>query len=222
MEGITMNKIIMLAGLALILAAAPAMAQMMNPGQHMTQQQQAAMQQQQAAMQQQQQGTQQQQYYNPYQMNPGMMGGYGYGMGPQMMGGSGYGMGPQMMGGYGYGMHPNMMGGYGYGMHPNMMGGYGYYGMHPNMMEGRGHHGMHQMMSGWGMPPCTGLQGPYKNNEEYAKFLDDTREDRRKLHSLMFDYGEAMRSPEPNKEKLQEMEKEMFELRDKLSTDKTK
>jgi hypothetical protein len=209
MEGITMNKIIMLAGLALILAAAPAMAQMMNPGQHMTQQQQAAMQQQQAAMQQQQQGTQQQQYYNPYQMNPGMMGGYGYGMGPQMMGGSGYGMGPQMMGGYGYGMHPNMMGGYGYGMHPNMM-------------EGRGHHGMHQMMSGWGMPPCTGLQGPYKNNEEYAKFLDDTREDRRKLHSLMFDYGEAMRSPEPNKEKLQEMEKEMFELRDKLSTDKTK
>ena len=204
-----MNRIIMLAGLALILAAAPAMAQMMNPGQHMTQQQQAAMHQQKAAMQQQQQGTQQQQYYNPYQMNPGMMGGYGYGMGPQMMGGSGYGMGPQMMGGYGYGMHPNMMGGYGYGMHPNMMGGWG-------------HHGMHQMMSGWGMPPCTGLQGPSKTNEEYTKFLDDTREDRRKLHSLMFDYGEAMRSPEPDKEKLQEMEKEMFELRDKLSTYKTK
>ena len=191
MEGITMNRIIMTAGLALILAATPAMAQMMNPGQHMTQQQ--AMHQQQAAMQQQQQGTQQQQYYNPYQMNPAMMGGYG--------------MGPQMMGGYG--MHPNMMGGYGYGMHPNMMGGWG-------------HHGMHQMMGGYGMPPCTGLQGPYKTNEEYTKFLDDTREERRKLHSLMFDYGESMRSPEPDKEKLQEMEKEIFELRDKISTYKTK
>ena len=164
-----MNRIIMTAGLALILAATPAMAQMMNPGQHMTQQQ--AMHQQQAAMQQQQQGTQQQQYYNPYQMNPAMMGGYG---------------------------------------------------MHPNMMGGWGHHGMHQMMGGYGMPPCTGLQGPYKTNEEYTKFLDDTREERRKLHSLMFDYGESMRSPEPDKEKLQEMEKEIFELRDKISTYKTK
>jgi hypothetical protein len=185
------------------------MAQMMNPGQHMTQQQ--AMHQQQAAMQQQQQGTQQQQYFNPYQMNPAMMGGYG--IHPNMMGG--YGMHPNMMGGYG--MHPNMMGGY--GMHPNMMGGYG---MHPNMMGGWGHHGMHQMMGGYGMPPCTGLQGPYKTNEEYTKFLDDTREERRKLHSLMFDYGESMRSPEPDKEKLQEMEKEIFELRDKISTYKTK
>lgn len=189
MEGIIMNRIIMVASLALVLAAVPAMAQMMNPAQHM-------MQQQQAAMQQQQQGTQQQ-YYNPYHMNPGMMGGYGYGMGPQMMGGYGYGMGPQMMGGYGYGMHPNMMGGW-------------------------GHHGMHQMMGGWGMPPCTGLQGPYKTNEEYTKFLDDTREDRRKLHSLMFDYGEAMRSPEPDREQLQDMEKEIFELRNKIFTYKTK
>jgi hypothetical protein len=205
MEENAMNRIIMAAGLALILAAPSAMAQMMNPGQHMTQQQQMMQQQ----MQQQQQGTQQQQYYNPYQMNPAMMGGYGYGM---------Y---PGMMGGYGYGMHPNMMGGYGYGMHPNMMGGYGH-GMHPNMMGGWGHHGMHQMMGGSGMPPCTGLQGPYKSSEEYTKFLDDTREERRKLHSLMFDYGEAMRRPEPNREKLQEMEKEIFELRDRLFTYKTK
>jgi hypothetical protein len=181
MEENAMNRIIMAAGLALILAAPSAMAQMMNPGQHMTQQQQMMQQQ----MQQQQQGTQQQQYYNPYQMNPAMMGGYGYGM------------------------HPNMMGGYGHGMHPNMMGGWG-------------HHGMHQMMGGSGMPPCTGLQGPYKSSEEYTKFLDDTREERRKLHSLMFDYGEAMRRPEPNREKLQEMEMEIFELRDRLFTYKTK
>jgi hypothetical protein len=33
-------------------------------------------------------------------MNPGMMGGYGYGMGPQMMRGYGCGMGPGMMGYY--------------------------------------------------------------------------------------------------------------------------
>jgi len=198
MEGHAMNRTITTASLALVLAAAPAMAQMMNPGQHMMQQQQQTQQ-------------QMQQQFAPYQMQPGMMGGYGYGMGPQMMG---YGMSP-MMGGYG---RSPMMGGY--GRMPRMMGGYGF-GMGP-MMGGGGHHGMHQMMGGWGTPPCSGLQGPYKTNEEYAKFLDDTREERRKLHSLMFDYGEAMRSPDPDKEKLQEMQNEIFELRDKLFTYKAK
>jgi hypothetical protein len=212
MEGSKMNRTIMAATFALLLAAAPAMAQMMgSTGQHM--------------MQQQQQQVPPQQQHNPYQMNPGMMGGYG--MGPQMMGNYGYGMGPQMMGGYGYGMHPNMMGGSGmhpnmmggYGMHPNMMGGYGY-GMGPQMMGGWGHNPMHHM-GGWGTPQCT--QGPqYKSSEEYTKFMDETRDERRKLHNLMFDYGEVMRSPEPDREKLQDMEKEINELRTEIFNYKAK
>ena len=213
-----MNRTIMAATFALLLAATPAMAQMTGGyGQHMMQQEQQAPPQQQ---------------HNPYQMNPGMMGGYGYGgMGPQMMGNYGYGMGPQMMGGYGYGMHPNMMGGYGmghhmmggYGMHPNMMGGYGY-GMHPGMRGGYGYGMGQHMMGGCGMhAPYSGYQGPnFKSNEEHVKFLDDTRDKRKKLHDLMFDYGEARRSPDPDREKLQNIEKEMNELRTEIFSYKTK
>ena len=176
-----------------------------------------------------------QQQYNPYQMNPGMMGGYGYGMGPHMMQQQQqqimqqqqaqaaqqqyppYGMHPNMMGyggGYGYPMGQHMMGSY--GMHPGMMGGYGY---PPMMGPGWGHNPMHRM-GGWN-PPCT--QGPkYGSAEDHTKFMDDTREDRRKLHNLMFDYGEAQRSPEPDREKLQAMQKEIFELREKIFSQKFK
>jgi len=127
----------------------------------------------------------------------------GYGMGPGIMGGYGYGMGPGMMGGYGgYGMGPGMMGGYGYGMGPGMMGGYGGYGICPN---------------------CGAYQGQqFKSNEDYSKFLDDTKEQRRKLQNLMFEYNEEMRSPNPNREKLANMEKVMDELRDEIFNYKLK
>ena len=219
-----MNRTMMAAVFALLLAATPAMAQVAGGyGQHVMQGEDEASPQQQ---------------YKHHQMNPAMMGGYGHGMGPQMMGGYGYGMDPQMMGGYGDGTHhPGMMGGYGYGMHPGMMGGYpmghhmmgGYgYGMHhPGMMGGygygMGHHPMHQM-GGCGMhAPYGGYQGPqYKTGEEYGKFMDETRDVRRKLHDLMFDYSEARRSPEPDREKLQDMEKEINELRTEIFNYKIK
>jgi hypothetical protein len=115
-----MKKTILVTTIAIMLAAVPAMAQMMGSGQQMMEQQQ---------VQQTDPATGGQNY--PQHMNPGMMGG-GYGYGPGMMGG-GYGYGPGMMGG-GYGMGPGMMGGgYGYGMHHGMMGGYGC-GMGPGMM----------------------------------------------------------------------------------------
>jgi hypothetical protein len=218
MEGNAMKRIVLSATLVMLFVAASAMAQMVpGYGQHMMQGEDEA---------------HPQQQYKHHKMNPGMMGGYGYGMGPQMMGGYGYGMHhPGMMGGYGYGMSPQMMGGYGmgpqmmggygYGMHhPGMMGGYGY-GMSPQMMGGWGHHGMHHPGGGWGMPPCT--QGSqYKSSEDYNKFMDETRDERRKLHSLMFDYGEARRSPETDPEKLQDIEKEIYELRNKIFSQKTK
>jgi len=145
--------------------------------------------------------------------NPGY-GGYG-GMGPGMMGGYGYGMGPGMMGGYGgygYGMGPGMMGGYGgyggYGMGPGMMGGYGGYGMGPGMM---GNYGYGRC------PNCGAYQGPqFKSNEDYYKFLDATKEQRRKLQGLMFEYNEEMRSPNPDREKLAKIGKEMDELRSEI------
>ena len=52
--------------------------------------------------------------------------------------------------------------------------------------------------------------------------MDETRDERRKLHNLMFDYGEVMRSPEPDREKLQDMQKEIQELRNKIFSYKTK
>jgi len=42
------------------------------------------------------------------------------------------------------------------------------------------------------------------------------------MHDLMFEYGEAARSPEPDKEKLQKMENEMNELRTEIFNYKTK
>jgi len=155
--------------------------------------------------QQQQKVPPQQQYYP---MNPGMMGGYG-----------GYGMGPGMMGGYGgyggYGMGPGMMGGYGgYGMGPGMMGGYGGYGMGPGMMGNYG----------YGICPlCGGTQGPnFRSGEDYAKFLAQTKEQRQKLNSLMFEYNEELRSPNPDREKLAKMEKEIDGLRNEIFNYKSK
>jgi hypothetical protein len=220
MEGTTMKKTFLTAGLALLLATAPAMAQIMDPAGHMARQQEQMMQ------------KAPEQHQPPSQATPHMMGGYGYNMGPHMMPSYGYAMGPHMMGGYGYNMGPQMMPPYGYAMGPHMMPSYGYtmgppmmgehgLGMH-HMMGGWGHHPIHQMMGGWNVPPCTGVQGPYKTSEEYTKFLDATKEERKRMHGLMFDYGEAMRGPEPDREKLQAMETEINELREKIFTAKKK
>ncbi len=216
-----MNKKNLLTALAVFMTigTGTGFAQMMGSGQHMyggqgTGPGQEMME---GAGQQQDNPQAQQQNY-PYQMYPGMMGhGYGgYGMGPGMMGYGGYGMGPGMMG-YGRGMQPGMMGGYGYGMGPGMMG-YGH-GMHPGMMG----YGMGPgMMSGYGYGMGPGRMG-YGSQEEYkkyqenqVKFLDETKELRRKLHSMKFDFSEEARDPEANREKLQEMEKEMYELHEKI------
>ena len=121
---------------------------------------------------------------------------------------------PGMMGGYGYGMGPGMMGNYGYGMGPGMMGGYGGYGMGPGMM---GNYGYGKC------PNCGGYQGQqFKSKEDYSKFLNDTKEQRKKLHGLMFEYNEEMRSPNPDKEKLAKMGKEIDELRSEIFNYKIK
>lgn len=192
-----MKKTIIVTSLMLLLAATPAMAQMMGGGQMMEQQQM------------QQTAPTEGQNYSQH-MNRGMMGGgYGYGMNQGMMGGYGQGIGPQMMGtgthpcmsGYGYGMHPGTMGGHGYGMNQGMMGGGYGYGRNPGMM------------GGYGMVP--GMMGYYspeqyeKQFKEHQDFLDETRELRKKLHTLKFDFAEAQRNPDTKRDDLDKINAEM-------------
>ena len=161
-----MKKTILLAGLAILLAATPLMAQMMGGGQMMGNQNPGETQQ--MMQQQERQPTvPADEQNNPQYMTPCMLGGYGYGMG--------------MMGDYGYGMGPGMMGGYGHGMEPCMMG---YYT--PEQYE--------------------------KHYRENQTFLDATKELRKKLHTLKFDYAEARRNPATKREDLEKMNAEMENL----------
>ncbi len=160
-----------------------------------------------------------------YAQGPGMMGGYG--MGPGMMGpgyGGGYGMGPGMMGGYGggYGMGPGMMGpgwGGGYGMGPGMMGGYGNgYGRGPGMM-GPGWGGGYGMGPGMMGPGWGGRQGygqGYGQSEECQKYFDETAGMRKELNNKRFDYYEALRNPKTKPEEVTKLEKEIWELQQKI------
>jgi len=195
LEDIDMKKTVLVASLMLILASGPAMAQRMGGGSMMGGQATPQMMEQQQT---QQSAPPESQYYNQY-MYPGMMGNYGYGMGTGMMGGyGGYGMGPGMMGGYGMG--PGMMGGYGgYGMGPGMMG----FDMHQGMMGSYGC-GMGPGMMGYYSPEQYGKQ--FKENQD---FLNETKELRKKMHALKFDYAEALRNPETDKKDLGRINAEM-------------
>jgi hypothetical protein len=127
--------------------------------------------------------------YCPYcgdELAPGGSYGYGYGMGPGRH--HGWGMGPGMMG-RGYGMGPGMMGPE-YGVGPGMM--YGERGMGP----GRGY--------------------GYGRSEECQKYLDETSDLRKQLHTKRFEYSEALRNPKTKPESLVKLEKEIYELQDKI------
>jgi len=78
------------------------------------------------------------------------------------------------------------------------------------MMGGYGYGAGQQMMS----PEAEKQYKEY--NEKSNRFLDETRDLRKELHSLKFEYHEALRStPEPN-EKLDKMRREMFDLHQKI------
>lgn len=104
----------------------------------------------------------------------------------------------QMHPGMGYGRGPGMMhGGTGYGM--------GCCGMCSGMMHGGMGLGMDRgMMMGPGM--CG------HSPREVRKFLDDTVELRRELHSKKFDYFETLRNPDAKDETIEKLEAEMRKL----------
>lgn len=115
---------------------------------------------------------------------------------------------PQMMGGYGPGSCIND----GYGMAPGMVG----FGMGPNMMRGYGmgpnHHG--GMMGRYGMGP--GNMMGFTSPAQYDAFMDATKDLRRKMHSLRFEYGEMVRDPKTTMGDLRNKEREMFELQQQI------
>jgi len=139
-----------------------------------------------------------------HMMHQGMMGGSGseghegmpdeYMMNPYMMGGM---MGRGMMGGCGM-MGGGMMG-------RGMMGGCDMMG---GGMMGSG------MMSGCGMGP--GMWGYGYQQKAFQKFLDDTKDLRKELHNLKFEYFEAVRNPDSKPEDIDKLEKEMNELQKKI------
>jgi hypothetical protein len=137
-------------------------------------------------------------------MRPGMMGCGGCGM-----------MGSGMMGhgtcGMMHGMRPGMMG-YGgcgmmHGMGPGMMG-YGGCGMMGSGMMG---HGTCGMMHGMG----PGMMRGY-NAKDYEQFMKETKDLRKKMHSLKFEYSETARNPDAKQEDIAKLEKEMWELQKKI------
>ena len=100
------------------------------------------------------------------------------------------------------GMGSGMMGG-GYGMTPCTTGG-GY-----NMM---GHSGMMPMMGGFGMMHAQG----FDDMQKHETFAKETREMRKELHNLMFDYGEARWNPDTTVGDLNKMAEEMNQLRQNI------
>jgi len=87
--------------------------------------------------------------------------------------------------------------------------------MGPNMM-GSGNPPCMTGNFGYGMGP--GMMGGYspeqykKQYQENQQFLDETRDLRKKIHTLKFDYAEALRNPETKREDLTKMNAEMEKI----------
>lgn len=151
---------------------------------------------------------------------PGM-GSYGFSNEPGMAAGfSGGALAPgQGQGFYGYAPPPApVQGGRGYGWGgavpapPVMNADPGYYNYGPGVMMGQG---MMQFGLGPGMVRGIGVMG-YISTETFQKFFDETRELRKELNGLMFDYAELLRKPAVNQEERIKLENRIMELRQKV------
>lgn len=154
---------------------------------------------------------------------PGM-GSYGFsnepGMGAMGAGGGAPGLGMGGQGFYGYAPGPGLAqgGGRGYGWSgavpapPVMNADPGYYNYGPGVMMGQG---MMQFGLGPGMVRGVGVMG-YISTETFQKFFDETRELRKELNGLMFDYAELLRKPAVNQEERIKLENRIMELRQKV------
>ncbi|MFZ5774971.1 MAG: periplasmic heavy metal sensor [Thermodesulfobacteriota bacterium] len=91
--------------------------------------------------------------------------------------------------------------------------------MGSGMMGGGMGMGMGGGMMGGGMGRGM-MMGPAMLNdlsaEDQQKFLDATKELRKKLHDKHFEYGEAARAPKANKDDLLKKRKELWDLQQKI------
>lgn len=124
--------------------------------------------------------------------------------GSGMMSGSASGGGRGMMG---------MMGGPNDASGQGMMGMMGGQGMGSGMM-----HGGMSKMSRNKMAECGWVPGMknFTSPESHTQFLEDTKELRRNLHNLRFEYGEKARTPETTIGELQKMEEQMSDLQKQI------
>ncbi len=105
-------------------------------------------------------------------------------------------------------MNPMMMGGM--GMMPMMAGDCC---MNPMMMGGRG-----MMGGGMGMMGYNPEQAEkyLQNYDKYQKFFTETRELRKKLYDMRFDYSEARWNPNTTVKELHDMQVKMNQLREDI------
>ena len=97
--------------------------------------------------------------------------------------------------------------------------------MGPGMMWGRG---MGMMGPGMGMMGYgMGMGGAWRNwdnPDQYKKFMSDTKDMRRKLYDMRFDYQEATLNPKTTMGDLQQMREKMYnlqrEIMEKMRQDK--
>ena len=122
--------------------------------------------------------------------------------GPGNFAPQGYGRG----GGYGFGRQGGTYQGAGQGNNP------GYYRSGPGMMMGQG---MTQFGMGPGMIRGVGVMG-YIPSEAFQKFFKETRDMRKELNGLMFDYAEILREPKQEAEKRIALENKIMALRQKV------
>lgn len=93
----------------------------------------------------------------------------------------------------------------------HMMGGGSNYGMMGGMM------GPQMMDDDDGGCPGAGWSGQDDGSQKnYQEYLDKTRDLRRQMHELRFDYMEAYRAPNPDKATLLKIEQQMTDLRLKM------
>ena len=99
---------------------------------------------------------------------------------------------------------------------PGMMGGKmgqgGMGGGMGGMMGGKGMCGMMGGMGGGMMGPGMGTLSP----EAQQKFLDATKDLRKKLHDKQFEYGEAARNPKADKKEILKKRKELWDIQQKI------
>jgi hypothetical protein len=88
----------------------------------------------------------------------------------------------------------------------------GYDGWNGGHMKGYGYGG-HMMGPGYGRHMMAREGAGYEDNQ---KFLDETRDLRRDLHSKRFEYMELSRNSDTSEDALAKLDKEIIELEDKI------